>query len=201
MSLARGYGRAISAILLVFALDSFGAEEGGGWTNVAGHVLHATPQAIEGQTVVFVQDGTRHTVEYPLSAFPPQEQERLRSRLKKTTIPEGLRSAYEYSARMLHRYHLLYGNGQMSEKAYWKSIEATLSALRQQAAPLVEQNRLSKERLELILRELVTATDRPFPADGILPLSPTPPGSYKEGDHKTPFRSSSFLEKRPTGSN
>ena len=47
------------------------------WTNVAGHVLEAAPQAIKGETVTFKQEGTGQTVDYPLSVFPLGEQERL----------------------------------------------------------------------------------------------------------------------------
>ncbi|NCA81332.1 MAG: hypothetical protein EOM72_01110 [Opitutae bacterium] len=145
------------SILLLCAFDSFGAEEGGAWTNLAGHVLKATPQTIQGQTVSFVQDGTEKTVDHPLSVFPPSEQERLRSRLQETTIPEGLQSAYEFSARILKRARLLRENGQTSEEDYRKTVESTLSALRRQAVPLVEQKKLSPERLDLILRELAPA--------------------------------------------
>lgn len=151
----RGAGRL--SVLLLCAFDSFGAEAGGAWTNLAGHVLKATPQAIQGQTVTFVQDGTGKTVDYPLSVFPPSEQERLRSQLQETSIPEGLQSACEFSARILKRARLLYENGQTPEEDYRKTVESTLSALRLQAAPLVEQRTLSPERLDLILREMESA--------------------------------------------
>ena len=124
------------------------------WTNVAGHVLEAAPQAIKGETVTFKQEGTGQTVDYPLSVFPLGEQERLRARLRETTVPEGLQSACEYARRILARTRLLRENGQMSEEDFRKSSATTLAALRQQAAPLVEQQILSRERLELILDEL-----------------------------------------------
>ena len=117
-------------------------------------MLKAAPQAIHGSSVTFVQEGTGQTVDYPLAVFPPREQERLRSLLQETTIPEGLQSAYEFSARILRRARLLHENGQTSDEDYRKTIESTLSAIRLQAAPLVEQNKLSPERLEVILREL-----------------------------------------------
>lgn len=145
------------AVLFLFAFDSFGAEEGGAWTNLAGHVLRATPRVMHGSSVTFVLEGTEKSIDYPLSVFPPSEQERLRSQLQETTIPEGLQSACEFSARILKRSRLLYENGQTSEADYRKTVESTLSALRLQAAPLIEQGKLSSARLDLILRELETA--------------------------------------------
>ena len=145
------------AILLFFTFDSFAAEDGGAWTNLAGHVLKATPQSIQGQTVTFRQEGTGKTLDYPLSIFPPQEQERLRGQLQETTVPEGLQSACEYSARILKRARLLLENGQTTPEDYRKTVESTLSALRLQAAPLIEQRKLSPERLDLILHDLEPA--------------------------------------------
>ena len=142
------------AILVFLTFDSLGAEEGGSWTNLAGHALKATPQSIQGQTVTFAQEGTGKTLEVPLSVFPPLEQERLRNQLQETTIPEGLQSAYEFSARILKRARLLRDNGQTSEEDYRKTVESTLSAIRLQAALLIEQRKLSQERLDLILRDL-----------------------------------------------
>ena len=142
------------AILVFLTFDSLGAEEGGSWTNLAGHALKATPQSIQGQMVTFAQEGTGKTLEVPLSVFPPLEQERLRNQLQETTIPEGLQSAYEFSARILKRARLLRDNGQTSEEDYRKTVESTLSAIRLQAALLIEQRKLSQERLDLILRDL-----------------------------------------------
>ena len=142
------------AILVFLTFDSLGAEEGGSWTNLAGHALKATPQSIQGQTVTFAQEGTGKTLEVPLSVFPPLEQERLRNQLQETTIPEGLQSAYEFSARILKRARLLHENGQTTPEDYRKTVESTLSAIRLQAAPLIEQRKLSQERLDLILRDL-----------------------------------------------
>ena len=147
-------GAGFPAVLLLLAFDSFGADEGGAWTNLAGHVLKAAPQVIHGSSVTFVQAGTGQTVDYPLAVFPQREQERLRSQLQETTIPEGLQSAYEFSARILRRARLLHENGQTSDEDYRQTVESTRSAFRRQAAPLVEQNKLSPERLEVILREL-----------------------------------------------
>ena len=159
MRIRPGCGRACAALLLGWACNASGAEADGSWTNVAGHVLRATPQAIRGQTVTFAFAGTGRTGEYPLSVFPPPEQERLRTCLKETTIPEGLQSACEYARRILARTRLLRDNGQMSEEDFRKSSATTLAALRQQAAPLVEQQILSRERLELILDELAASPE------------------------------------------
>ena len=154
MRIRPGCGRTCAALLLGWACHASGAEADGSWTNVAGQVLRATPQAIRGQTVTFAFAGTGRTGEYPLSVFPPPEQERLRTCLKDTTIPEGLQSACEYARRILARTRLLRENGQMSEEDFRKSSATTLADLRQQVAPLVEQHTLSRERLELILDEL-----------------------------------------------
>ena len=135
------------------------ADGSNSWTNVAGQVLEAAPQAIRGPTVAFVKEGSGQAVEYPLAVFPLAEQERLRNRLQETTVPEGLQSACEYARRILTRTRLLHENNQMSDEEYRKSTERTLAALRQQAAPLVEQQKLSPERLELILSGLTTTRD------------------------------------------
>jgi hypothetical protein len=152
-------GGAALVILLGCAVNSSMAGETGSWTNRAGHVLKASPQTLKGQTVTFVQDGNGKTVEYPLSGFSQPDQERLRRSLGDTALPEGLKSAYEFSGRVLKRSRLLYENGQMSEEDYRKSLAATLSAFRAQAAPLIEQHKLSQDRLDLILREMAAATE------------------------------------------
>lgn len=159
MKTVRGVSLEFAALLLGLALVSSGAEGDGGWTNVAGHVLQAAPQAIQGQTVSFKQAGTGKTVDYPLSVFPPGEQERIRVALQDTTVPEGLRSACEFAARIFKRARLLRDHGQTSEEEYRKTVEQTLAAVRQQAAPLVAQQTLSRERLEFILNELATSTE------------------------------------------
>ena len=159
MRTIHGGGRVLAALLLCLASGSFGAEEGNSWTNLAGHALKGVPVAIHGQTVVFKQDSADKTMDYPLAVFPPGEQERLRVALQDTTVPVGLQSACEYAARILTRSRLLRDNGQTSEEEYRKTVEKTLSAVRQQAAPLVERQKLSPERLERILSELATAKD------------------------------------------
>ena len=159
MRTVRGVGREFAGLLLGLALASSGAEGDGGWTNVAGHVLQAAPQAIHGQTVSFKQAGTGRTVDYPLSVFPPGEQERIRVALQDASVPEGLQSACEFAARILKRARLLHANGQTSDAEYRTTVDSALAALRQQAVPLVERNELSAERLELILNKLATTTE------------------------------------------
>ena len=154
MKTVRGVSLEFAALLLGLALVSSGAEGDGGWTNVAGHVLQAAPQAIQGQTVSFKQAGTGKTVDYPLSVFPPGEQERIRVALQDASVPEGLQSACEFAARILKRARLLRDHGQTSEEEYRETVAKTLAAVRQQAAPLLAQQLLSPERLELILNEL-----------------------------------------------
>lgn len=144
------------AVLGYGSLGSAVADESGSWTNRAGHVLRASPLAIHGQTVTLIQDDTGKTVDYPLSLFSVQEQERLRCSLKQTTIPEGLQSAYEFSGRAIKRSRLLYEHGSISKEAYSRSLAAALAAFSTQAAPFVSQAKLSQERLDLMLRELVT---------------------------------------------
>lgn len=141
-------------ILFFTTVDSLKAEESGSWTNLAGHVLKASPTALHGQTVTFEQGSNKASVDYPLSLFPPQEQERLRCRLKETSIPEGLQSAHDFSRNTIRRSRLLYAHGQMTESAFQQNLETTLSVFRRQAAPFVLKKELSRERLELILTEL-----------------------------------------------
>jgi len=129
------------------------ADENNSWTNIAGHALSAVPQAIQGQIVTFVQNG--RTVSYPLSVFPPAEQERLRCSLEETTVPEGLQSAYAFAARAIKRSRLMYENRAMSEADYQQTLAATLAAFRTHAAPFVVQKKISSERLELIMNQLV----------------------------------------------
>ena len=129
------------------------------WTNVAGHALRATPVAISGKSITFKQDATGQTVDYSLSVFPPLEQERLRVALKDTTVPEGLQSAHAFATRVLKRSRLLYADGQTSEEDYQKTVATTMAAFRAQAAPLLEQQKLSKERLELILTAMASAKE------------------------------------------
>ena len=131
----------------------------GSWTNLAGHALRATPVAISGKTITFQQDASGKSMEYPLSVFPPSEQERLRVALKDATVPEGLQSAYAFTSRILKRSRLLYEQGQIPEEEYRKSTTAALAAFRAQAAPLLDQQKLSRERLELIESRLANGVD------------------------------------------
>ncbi len=143
----------LALFLLVAACQSF-AEEGGCWTNRAGHVLKAVPQAIRGTTVMFALGGSGKTVSYPLAVFLPEEQERLRCRLNDTAVPEGLRSSYDFSGRIIRRSRLLCEKGGMSDEACQKAVSTAVDAFRRQAAPFVAQKQLSAERLALIAREL-----------------------------------------------
>lgn len=145
---------ALSVMLLLGAARRSRAGEGGCWTNRAGQVLRATPVSLRGQNVTFTQEGAGKTVTCPLSVFAPEEQERVRCQLKDATPPEGLRSAYDFSGRVILRSRLLSESGSLTEEACRKAVSAAADAFRRQAAPYVENKQLSAERLELIVRGL-----------------------------------------------
>ncbi|MEI6647935.1 MAG: hypothetical protein WCP12_17995 [bacterium] len=151
-------------VVLAFVLPLFSYATDNSWTNHAGHALKATPQSISGENVTFVRGTPGQTVTYPLAVFLPAEQERLRCCLKDLTLPEGLKAAHDFSARIITRSRLLKENGSKSEKDYQKALETTASAFRAQAAPFIEKKQLSKERLEYIVRELVTPPEKKVPA-------------------------------------
>jgi len=140
-------------VLLCCAGAVSAADQNNSWTNLAGHALSAVPQAIQGQTVTFMQNG--RTVRYPLSVFLPSEQERLRYALADTAVPEGLQSAYAFAARAIKRSRLMYEKGDLSEPDYQQTLDETLAAFRKQAAPFVVQKKISPERLELIVKKLI----------------------------------------------
>ncbi len=148
-------GGLLVVLLFFFAPASSFAEAGGSWTNRAGHALKASPQSISGQSVTFVQERTGKTVTYPISVFKETEQERLRCCLKDPTLPEGLKAAYEFSARVITRSRLLKASGGLSEADCQKAMDDTVSAFRTQAAPFIAQKQISAERLEMIARDMV----------------------------------------------
>ena len=150
------------ALTRVLPFSVFGAD--GSWTNHSKHVLKATPLSISGQNVTFVKTNTGQNVTYPLSVFLVSEQERLRCALKDTTIPEGLQAAHEFSARIITRSRLLKANNSLSEKDEQKAIEKSVAAFRAQAALFVEQKKLSEERLELLVQDLVATKEQNVPA-------------------------------------
>ena len=147
---------ALCRVLLALAAH---AESGGGWTNLNGHALNAEPVAIKGKTITFKQGDSEKTVDYPLALFLPMEQERLRIALKDASVPDGLQSAYAFTARVLKRSRLLFENGQTTQEAYQQSLATALAAFHAQAAPLLEQQKLSKARLDLIAAKLANAKD------------------------------------------
>lgn len=144
----------LQALLVLGSYRLSLAEEEGCWTNSAGHVLRATPQSIRENKVTFVQKTTAQTVTYPLSVFLPEEQERLRCRLKDTALPEGLRGAHDFFGRIIKRSRLLSESGGLSSEECQKAVNTAVDAFRRQAAPFVAQKQLSAERLDLIAREL-----------------------------------------------
>lgn len=156
-----GPGRILgfAALLAGCVIHAAGAEAGGSWTNVAGHALKGVPVSLQGQTVTFKMDGSDATRDLPLAVFMPSEQERLRVALQDATVPEGLQSACEFTGRIIKRARLLHADGQTSDDEYRKTVDTALAALRRQAAPLVEQRKLSPERLEAIVSAMKAAQD------------------------------------------
>jgi hypothetical protein len=152
--LRRSLPGALSVWLLLGVARLSLAGEGGCWTNRAGQVLRGMPVSLRGQSVAFSQEGSGKVVTCPLSVFAPEEQERVRGQLKDATPPEGLRSAYDFSGRVILRSRLLRENGSLTEEACRKAVGAAADAFRRQAAPFVENKQLSAERLELIVRRL-----------------------------------------------
>ncbi len=141
--------------LALCALSIARAENTGSWTNRAGHALKASPVSIQGQLVTFKQGSNSPSIDYPLAVFLPAEQERLRCLLNDTTVPAGLKAQHEFARRTLHRSRLLQESGSLSTTNFQRTLETTLSTFRIQAAPFITQQKLSEERLELIIRELV----------------------------------------------
>jgi len=112
------------------------------------------PLSVRDAEVTFACEGSTRTLTCPLSVFRPEEQERLRCRVGDTTLPEGLRSAYDFSDRVITRSRMLRGAGTLSEEACRRAVSGALDAFRQQAAPYVERKQLSSRRLELIVNGL-----------------------------------------------
>ncbi len=155
-----GHARGLCLGALLWMALSFPAlraeEESGSWTNLAGRALRATPVAIQGKTVTFKPpDAAGKTMNVPLSAFPPLEQERLRVAVKDTSVPAGLQSAHAFATRVLTRARLLHADGQTSDEEYRQTVATTEAAFRAQAAPLIEQQKLAAGRLEFIVNKLV----------------------------------------------
>ena len=148
-------GIGLAAALLSCATVCSHADEGDSWTNLNGHALKASPKSIRGQTVTFARGSSGKTVSYPLSLFMPSEQERLRCRLKDTTLPNGLKAGHDFAVRIITRSRLLRDRGGMPEKECRQAIASALSSFRTQAAPFIVQQQLSPERLELIVLEMV----------------------------------------------
>jgi len=137
--------------LCVFAVLLLSQSEpavAGSWTNRAGHVLQAEPVSIKQNQVEFCRNG--NSVVYPLSVFLETEQERLRTALNDRSIPEGLRSAYEFHARSIKRAHIRYENGLCSEAAFDANREKSIRAFLKQATPYVEAQKISEKRLKVL---------------------------------------------------
>lgn len=121
----------------------------GSWTNRAGHVLHAEPVSINRNQVKFLRDG--NSVVYPLSVFLETEQERLRTALKDLSVPEGLRSAYEFHVRSIQRARIRFENGLCLREAYDANREKSILAFLKQAEPYVKAQKISEQRVQVLV--------------------------------------------------
>jgi len=138
----RTFASTLAAALLPLAAAL--AQEGN-WTNKAGHVLSATPVSLTGSQVEF-KAGTR-TVTYPLAAFLPAEQRRLKDALGVVALPDGLKEAHAVALRTLKRLKLLHAEGKLSDDAYASACAKARRSFREQAAPFVEQGLLSDRQV------------------------------------------------------
>ena len=146
--------RVFLILLLLAGAGELRADEPDGvWTNHAGHVLKAVPQAIHGQTVTFQAEGKRK-LDLPITVFTPSEQERLRTTLHDTTLPPALQDAGEFARRSIKRSRLLLDHDQATQADHDKVVEETIAAFRLAAEPLVKRQQLRRERLDLIIKAL-----------------------------------------------
>lgn len=107
---------ALLTILLLFAASLRGEAEkpSAGYTNHAGIVLQAEPEAIEKGRVRFRKpDGSTLTI--PLAAFPEAEQTRIRETVSPSPVPEGLRIARQRHQSALNRVALLHKQGRLTD--------------------------------------------------------------------------------------
>ena len=139
------------------------AGEGEGWTNQAGHAIKAIPVSIHDQTVELHLQESGKNVAYPLSLFPATEQERLRLRLKDTSVPPALKAAHESAKRTIARARLLHDAGKMTDAELQVAIDSALSVFRNQAQPCLSPSKLLADRLEIILHDLGKPPDETQP--------------------------------------
>lgn len=142
-------------VLCVFALLLLSQSEpvfAGSWTNRAGNVLQAEPVSIKLDQVEFLLNG--HNVVYPLSVFLETEQDRLRTALNDRSIPEGLRSAYEFHVRSIKRARIRYENGLCPQEAFDANREKSIQAFLKMAQPYVNAQKISEQRLKQLASEL-----------------------------------------------
>ncbi len=104
------------------------------WRDHAGNPLHATPLALQAstQSVRFrLTDGTEAT--YPLSAFPPDEQLRLRLALGEVPIPPALAERWDRVQYNIRRARKLVAAGRLTPERAEEQIrifrEGLLKAL------------------------------------------------------------------------
>ena len=140
---------AITYLILILLLPlSIVRAQNGSWTNQAGHVLSAFPVELKGTEVSF-KKGT-NSVTYPLTAFLPAEQKRLKDALGIVEVPAGLRDAQALTQRVLKRLQVLYEAGRMSDAAYRDECATARQSFRDQAAPFVQKGAISLHDLSKI---------------------------------------------------
>lgn len=131
------------------------ATGGDGWTNLAGHIIQGVPMGLRGQRVDFTNEIGGTVLSYPLSVFLPSEQERIRLQLKDVSIPPGLKAAHEFALRTIRRATLLHASGKLSDSGRQKAMDEAVLAFRKQAEPFHSTGKLSSERLDLIVQDML----------------------------------------------
>ncbi|MDD4736113.1 MAG: hypothetical protein PHP44_08405 [Kiritimatiellae bacterium] len=145
----------ILLLLFMLCLSSYPLlAENGPWTNCAGQKLNATPIALDGKQITFQLAETLNTVKYPLSIFPSEEQIRLKQALGITHIPDELKTTYEFSLRSLERLNSLHRKRKVEDADYQTERSHILQQFRDQALPLIQQNKLTAKQLETLLSQL-----------------------------------------------
>lgn len=139
-----------TATLLVIALFPLSTvwAQNGSWTNKAGHVLTAVPVELKGAQVVF-KKGTA-SLTYPLSAFLPTEQERLKAALGVVAVPAELVDAQALAQRVIKRLQVLNAGGRLSDEAYSDECAKARQSFREKAAPLVKSGIISEQDVSKI---------------------------------------------------
>jgi len=89
-----------------------------------------------------------------LSVFLPSEQIRLKQGLGITCMPDEIKSTYEFSLRSMERLNILHRKRKIDDADYQAKRSSILQQFRDQAASLIEQNKLTAKQLDAILMQL-----------------------------------------------